>query len=133
MRILMVTPRYLPDMGGIETHVHEVSKRLGDSGHRVDILTTDRAGTLPNQEVVSDGVQVQRVRAWPKESDYYVAPIIYQQIMRTQCDVVHIQGYHTFVAPLGMLAAIRKPAPFVLTFHSGGHSSPLRNALRTPQ
>lgn len=133
MHILMVTPRYLPEMGGIETHVHEVSKRLGNSGHRVTILTTDREGTLPEHEGVSDGVRVQRVRAWPKKTDYYFAPIVYQQVMRTRCDVVHVQGYHTFVAPLGMLAAIRKQVPFVLTFHSGGHSSPLRNALRTPQ
>jgi glycosyltransferase involved in cell wall biosynthesis len=32
-----------------------------------------------------------------------------------------------------MLAAIRRGIPFVLTFHSGGHSSSLRNAIRGAQ
>src|SRR4051812_34147443 len=73
MRILMVTPRYLPDMGGIETHVHEVSKRLSADGVDVRILTTDRSGTRPPREIIA-GVGVRRVPAWPKERDYYIAP-----------------------------------------------------------
>jgi glycosyltransferase involved in cell wall biosynthesis len=43
---------------------------------------------------------------------------------------VHVQGWHTFVAPTAMAAAIRHKLPFVLTFHSGGHSSSSRNAIR---
>lgn len=34
------------------------------------------------------------------------------------------------VAPIAMIAAIRRGTPFVLTFHSGGHSSPMRNKIR---
>ncbi len=48
-------------------------------------------------------------------------------------DVAHIQGYHTLVPPLGMLAAVRKKVPFVITFHSGGHSSGIRKLLRPVQ
>ena len=32
LRILMVTPRYFPDMGGVETHVSEVTRRLALAG-----------------------------------------------------------------------------------------------------
>ena len=32
MRLLMVTPRYFPLMGGVETHVHEVARRLARRG-----------------------------------------------------------------------------------------------------
>jgi glycosyltransferase involved in cell wall biosynthesis len=132
LRILMITPRYLPDLGGIETHVHEVSKRLSAGGHSVWVLTTDRTHRLPAAEV-SAGVRIRRVRAWPKCRDYYFAPTIYREVMESDCDIIHIQGYHTFVAPLAMLAAVRKRVPFVITFHSGGHSSPWRNLLRRPQ
>jgi glycosyltransferase involved in cell wall biosynthesis len=130
--ILMVTPRFFPDMGGIETHVYEVSRRLVDRGHRVTILTTDRSGQHPSQEVVK-GAQIIRVPAWPKERDYYMAPDIYQRILNSKTDLLHVQGYHTFVPPIAMAAALRRRLPFVLTFHSGGHSSPLRKALRWPQ
>lgn len=132
MRILIVTPRYLPEMGGIETHIHEVSKRLSARGLDVGILTTDRSGHLPAEEMVS-GVSVRRVPAWPKDRDYYFAPGVQREIMRSSCDLVHVQGYHTLVAPLAMISALRKQVPFVLTFHSGGHSSRLRTLLRLPQ
>jgi glycosyltransferase involved in cell wall biosynthesis len=129
LRILMVVPKYFPEMGGIETHVYEVSRRLVDRGHSVVVLTTDRTQRLPTEEIAA-GVLIKRVKAWPTNSDYYFAPAIYREILNCDCDVIHIQGCHTFVAPIGMMAAWRKGVPHVITFHSGGHSSRLRNALR---
>jgi glycosyltransferase involved in cell wall biosynthesis len=131
-KILMVTPRYSPDTGGIETHVHEVSKRLVSAGNDVTVLTTDRNGGLPRLEQAS-GITVRRVRAWPRTKDFYLAPGIYSAVMNADCDIVHIQGYHTFVPPVAMLAAIRRGIPFLITFHSGGHSSRLRTLLRRTQ
>ncbi len=132
MRILMVCARYFPFMGGIETHVHEVGTRLVDLGHAVTVLTTDPTGKCQPEENVR-GMRVLRVKAWPARYDLYFAPGIYNQSIKVDWDIVHIQGYHTLVAPLGMAAAIRKGIPFVITFHSGGHSSRLRRAIRRPQ
>jgi glycosyltransferase involved in cell wall biosynthesis len=132
MRIMMVAARYRPFIGGIETHIHEVGTRMADLGHRVTVLTTDLSGDMPTRENIG-GIRVVRVKAWPKHSDYYFAPRIYKEISQADCDIIHFQGYNTFVAPIGMLAAIRHHIPFVLTFHSGGHSSPLRNAIRGAQ
>ncbi|ACL61616.1 glycosyltransferase family 4 protein [Methylobacterium nodulans] len=132
MRILMVSARYYPFMGGIETHIHEVGPRLAALGHSVDALTTDPSGTLPHEELVK-GMRVRRVRAWPKHRDYHFAPGVMTEILRGSWDIIHFQGWHTFVAPLGLLAAVKRDLPFVLTFHSGGHSSRLRNAVRSLQ
>lgn len=132
MRILMVAARCYPFTGGIETHIHEVGPRLVARGHVVDVLTTDPSGELPVEEYMR-GMRVQRVRAWPRKWDLYVSPGIYGAIRRGRWDLVHFQGYNTFVAPIGLVAAIRGDLPFVLTFHSGGHSSRLRNAMRRTQ
>jgi glycosyltransferase involved in cell wall biosynthesis len=128
----MVAARYYPFLGGIETHIHEVGKRMVALGHRVVVLTTDPSGVLPQYEINS-GISIKRVKAWPKNRDYYFAPRIYKEITQAECDIIHFQGYHNFVPPIGMLAAIRTGIPFVLTFHSGGHSSRLRNAIRSTQ
>jgi len=132
MRILMVSARYFPFMGGIETHLHEVGTRLAASGHSVTILTTDPRGEWPADEMVS-GMRVIRVRAWPERLDLYFAPDVYHRLARGEWDIVHVQGYHTFVAPMAMLAAIRNDVGFVVTFHSGGHSSWLRRNIRFTQ
>ena len=132
LRILMVTPRYYPETGGIETHVHEVSKRLVGVGNNVTILTTDRSNSLPKVEKM-EGITVRRVRAWPRTRDYYFAPEIYNSVINADCDIVHVQGYHTFVPVMAMLAAAGRGIPFMITFHSGGHSSKLRTLLRGVQ
>lgn len=134
MNILMVSARYLPFMGGIETHMDEVGQRMAGLGHNVSILTTDPSGAFPIHEV-RGGISVNRVKAWPKNRDYYFAPSIYEEIQRRRrdYDVVHFQGYNTFVPIIGMMAAIRSNIPFVLTFHSGGHPSRLRNSIRRTQ
>ncbi len=128
-RVLMITPRFPPDTGGVEQHVVEVSRRLSERGCAVTVLTTDRTGTRPSREI-RDGFEVRRVRAWPRSADLYVAPGLSSVVAEGTWDVVHVQSYHTFVAPLGMYAAARARVPFVLTFHGGGHSSPVRNRIR---
>jgi glycosyltransferase involved in cell wall biosynthesis len=132
MRILMVAARCYPLIGGIETHIQEVGARLVAHGHSVGVLTTDPSGELQVEEEMR-GMRVRRVPAWPRELDLYVAPGIYTAIRRGAWDLIHFQGYNTFVAPIGLLAAVRGDLPFILTFHSGGHSSRLRNAVRGTQ
>jgi glycosyltransferase involved in cell wall biosynthesis len=134
MRILMVAARCHPFMGGIETHIQEVGPRLAARGYTVDVLTTDPSGEWPAEEDIR-GMHVRRVSAWPKKLDLYVAPGIFNAIRRGSWDLIHFQGYSTFVVPIGLLALItlRRDLPFVLTFHSGGHSSRLRNAVRGTQ
>jgi glycosyltransferase involved in cell wall biosynthesis len=132
LRVLLVTARYLPLAGGVELHTYEVARRLAAGGHDVTVLTTDLTGRLPAEER-HDGVQVRRTPAWPARGDYYLAPGVYRTMLGGRWDVAHCQGYHTLVAPLAMLAAHRAGLPYVVTFHSGGHSSRLRTALRPAQ
>ncbi|MFL5656163.1 MAG: glycosyltransferase family 4 protein [Ktedonobacteraceae bacterium] len=132
LRVLLVATRYFPYMGGLETHVYEVGRRLAQAGVEVTVLTTDVSGRLPAVEE-SEGVQIFRVRAWPTNKDYHFAPGIYRFITRGQWDLVHCQGYHNLVPPLAMLAAWRANIPYVLSFHSGGDVSRLRKALRRLQ
>lgn len=131
-RLLLVTARYFPFMGGIETHTYEVARRLARCGVRVTILTANPGGRLPSQETL-EGVDIRRSPSWPDREDYYFAPGVYQVVREGGWDIVHCQGVHTFVPPLTMLAARRSQIPFVVTFHTGGHSSRVRNAFRGTQ
>lgn len=134
LRVLMVCARYLPDVGGIETHVHEVARRLATvDGFEVTVLTTDRTRKRAREEVL-EGVNVLRVPAWPRRRDYYFAPQISSVVgQRDRWHVIHCQGIHTPVPLLAMRAARRAKIPYVVTFHTGGHSLKYRNTLRSVQ
>ena len=131
-RVLMVAVRYFPFMGGVETHVYEVARRLAQKGFEVTVVTTNPEGNLPVEEK-REGVQIVRVAAWPRQRDFCVSPQLYRLIASRKWDIVHCQGYHTLFTPLAMLAAWRSGLPYVVSFHSGGHSSRLRNAVRSLQ
>jgi glycosyltransferase involved in cell wall biosynthesis len=134
VRVLMVAARYLPDVGGIETHVHEVARRLSATGvFDITVLATDRTRSLPPLED-RDSVSVIRVPAWPRGKDYYMAPRIAGVVgQHNRWDLVHCQGIHTLVPVLAMLAARRSGIPYLVTFHTGGHTLRHRNALRSAQ
>lgn len=132
LRVLQVTPRLAPSLGGVETHVREVSRRLREAGVETEILTVDESGDLSPVDVL-DGVPVRRARAYPAGRDYLFSPSLYRRVRRERWDVVHVQSYHTLVAPLAMAAAARAGVPYVVTFHGGGSSSATRNQIRGPQ
>ncbi len=132
MHVLMVTPYFFPHMGGVETHVYEVGRRFVQHGVALTILTTDTTGTLPESEGL-EGMHIRRVRAYPARRDLLYAPEMARVIAESRWDLIHCQGCHTLVPPLAMRAARRAGIPYILTFHSGGHSSRLRNALRSTQ
>ncbi len=50
MKIAQVCPRYYPDIGGVETHVQEISERLVKRGFEVDVVCTDTTGGLRKRE-----------------------------------------------------------------------------------
>jgi glycosyltransferase involved in cell wall biosynthesis len=133
LRVLVVTARFFPDLGGTETHVFEVTRRMAERGDLdLTVLTTDRSGSLPVREDL-DGFDVLRCRSYPRHRDYYIAPRLYGLVRNGNYDLIHCQGIHTAVPIIAMIAAIRGRSPYVVTFHTGGHSSDLRRRIRNTQ
>jgi glycosyltransferase involved in cell wall biosynthesis/GT2 family glycosyltransferase len=131
-RILMVTPRSPLAQGGVERHVMEVSRRVAAAGAQVEVLCSEPGGAAVSEQT-RDGVRIRTVRAWPADRDWCLAPRLWREMSREPWDLIHIQSYHTLVAPLAMLRALTLDVPYVLTFHGGGHSIELRNRARRLQ
>ncbi|HEX4215160.1 MAG TPA: glycosyltransferase family 4 protein [Candidatus Dormibacteraeota bacterium] len=132
LRVAMVTPRFHPLTGGVETHVHEVAARLVRRGVAVTVITTDLSGQLAAEERVR-GLEVRRLAAAPRLGDLHWAPEVADAVAAGGWDLVHVQGIHTLLPALAMRAARGTGIPYLVTFHSGGHSSRLRNAIRPLQ
>ena len=129
----MLATRCQPEIGGIESHVAEVAGRLVAHGYQLEILTTDRSGHLPRVERTDEGYVIRRFRAYPPSRDWYLSPGLFLAALRAKCDLVHVQGVHTLVPPMAMLAALLRRRPYLLTFHTGGNSSAFREKARSTQ
>lgn len=131
-RLIMVSPRYHPFTGGLETHVHEVATRLAARGWTVTVVTADEGGELPPAERRED-VEIRRAPAWRHLGDVQCSPRLPALLAAAGGDVVHVQGIHTLVPVLALRALRRGPLPYLVSFHTGGHSSAIRNAIRPLQ
>lgn len=130
MRIAQVCPRYSPDIGGVETHVAEISRRLVARGHDVTVITTDPSGKLPRSETL-DGVKVLRFPAFAPGDAYYLSPSLYSYLRKGHgFDIIHAHGYHAVPA---LFASYAKEGKLVFTPHYHGHGHTwLRSILLKP-
>jgi len=131
-RVLMVTPRSPLAQGGVERHVLEVSTRMAAAGVDVEVICTDPDADRATEQT-HEGVRIRTLRAWPRGRDWHLAPGIWRAMGEGKWDLVHVQSYHTLVAPLAMLRALVLRVPYVVTFHGGGHSLEHRNRARGVQ
>ena len=130
MKIAQICPRYSPDIGGVETHVKEISERLVKAGHDVEVITTDPTGKLRTREIIN-GVRVIRFRSFAPGNAYYFAPQIYTYLKKHDYDIIHAHSYHAFPAFFASLS--RHSGKFVFTphYHRHGHTA-FRDLLHKP-
>jgi len=119
IRVALVTPRFPPDVGGLEGYVGWVAEVLqASSSLDVTVITTsrDRRTRLENYR----GVPVHRLGTWATLSNTPVNPLWITQVRRllTRLDI-DVVNAHAPVPGLADIAAFTSPVPVVLTYHSG--------------
>ncbi len=130
LKIAQICPRYSPDIGGVETHVKEISERLVKVGHDVEVITTDSTGKLNKRDMIN-GVKVIRFRSFAPGNAFYFAPHIYFYLKKHNYDIIHAHSYHAL--PAFFASLVRGGGKFVFTphYHRHGHTV-LRNLLHKP-
>lgn len=130
MKIAQICPRYSPDIGGVETHVKEISERLVKAGHNVEVITTDPTEKLNKKDTIN-GVKVIRFRSFAPGSAYYFSPQIYFYFRKHNFDVIHAHSYHALPALFAALGKNKKRFVFTPHYHRSGHTA-FRNLLHKP-
>ncbi|SNQ62997.1 glycosyltransferase family 4 protein [Candidatus Methanoperedens nitratireducens] len=130
MKIAQVCPRYYPDIGGVETHVQEISERLVKRGFKVEVVCTDPSGILCRHEIIN-GVTVTRFRSFAPGEAYYIAPQMYFYLKGQSYDLVHAHSYHALPALFAALAKNGRRMVFTPHYHRSGHTL-IRDVLHKP-
>lgn len=122
MKIIQVCPRYYPDIGGVETHVQEISERLVKHGFNVEVVCTDPTGHLSKKEVINR-VSITRFRSYAPRDAYYFAPQIFLYLKNKYVDIIHVHSYHALPAIFAALAKGERNLVFTPHYHRGGHTT----------
>jgi glycosyltransferase involved in cell wall biosynthesis len=132
MKIAQVCPRYHPYIGGIETHVKEISERLVERGFETEVLSCDPSGKLSRNEIVN-GIRVRRFRSWAPNEAYYFSEELRKYLMKNSesFDIVHAHSYHALPAFYAAQAKVRNKLVFTPHYHGKGHTF-FRSLLHTP-
>lgn len=148
MRILLVSARYLPHRGGLETVVFHLAREYQRLGHAVRIVTNRYPRTLPAREVI-DGVPVTRLHFLlpsasylrHRRADLWLAGVWFRfasvralrRIIRDFHPDIINNHYLNEVAEFTAraLAGVVHPTPWVISLHGGDvdgepHGSPAR-------
>ena len=126
MKVLEVTQRFPPAVGGVEQHVHHVASRLARAGVEVEVLTTDLLRDTPFTRIRSplprDSFPVTRVRAWRMVDAPHglgiVAPSMVPALLASGADVIHAHSYGQFPTFAGSLASALDHSILIVTPHS---------------
>ena len=133
LRVAIVTEFYYPHLGGICEHVHYFAREARRLGHRVDIVTSNIEGAVPEPGVIRLG------RSQPIYFNGAQARLtlgiglgreMKQIFRRGQYDIVHV---HSPLNPtLPLLAIDNAECPVVGTFHTYFDKSHLFAMARRP-
>lgn len=128
MRVLQVTERYSPAIGGVETHVFNLTRELHELGIQLTVLTTNVLTTKPlrrfdlskRSATAREGViRVLRDRAYEvlplRQGLGLVSLGMLKHIHGV--DLVHAHGYGHFPTYLAPFCKLRK-IPAIITTHS---------------
>jgi glycosyltransferase involved in cell wall biosynthesis len=137
--ILLVTPSYYPNIGGVEYVVKSTAERLAAAGHKTTVVTGDPRAEKPREEEIND-VYVIRWPTWAPSGAYHIPKKRNQlrnllQKLLSDADAVHIHSAHA-VLTVWAAAAARRINPdvrivFTPHYHGTGHSA-LRRLLWIP-
>ena len=125
-RILIFAAYFLPSVGGYETNICELSKRLIQRGYQIDVITCNAENVPKSRKFLTydklDGIFVYRLPSWNILGGNYPIPKpslttfrILFRLLRNDYDLVNTQGRIFLTSFLGLIFAKLKRIHLVHT------------------
>jgi len=130
VRILFVSPGYLPKIGGVEYAVKSIAERLVKKGHEVIVIAGEPHSQKPSEEFIN-GVKILKWPTWSPNGAYHVPKQMSKFKERLlglarDADIIHVHSFHTIFTVLAGLEVkeMKSDKKLVVTghYHGGGHT-----------
>jgi 1,2-diacylglycerol 3-alpha-glucosyltransferase len=123
--ITFVSPRYSPYIGGVETHVGELTARAPSRFRRVSVVTTDPSGSLPTTEKLGNSSTIFRVRSFAPGENYHfpISASLVKILRECRSRILHLHSIHDVPGPLAAILESKSGSSIVFTPHFHGKFS----------
>ncbi|MEM4889462.1 MAG: glycosyltransferase family 4 protein, partial [Thermosphaera sp.] len=124
MKLLFVSPKYYPHIGGVEYVVKSIAERLAGRGHEVAVLCGEENIDNYKEEWIN-GVHVIRWPVLAPEAAYYIPRMRGKlkkllQDLAKGCDAVHFHSVHSVLTMYSLSVLRGYSVRKVLTPHYHG-------------
>ncbi|XP_055958195.1 phosphatidylinositol N-acetylglucosaminyltransferase subunit A [Patella vulgata] len=122
--ICMISDFFFPNMGGVESHIYQLSQCLLDLGHKVIVVTHMYGKKRRGIRYLSNGLKVYYLPFPPFYNQcilptmYVTFPLLRNIYIREEITIVHGHSSFSTLAHEGMLHARTMGIPTVFTDHS---------------
>lgn len=116
MKVLQVSPYFYPHVGGVESHVLDLSKELASRGHEVSVLTTNM-GKMPERETML-GFEIIRVKPRSILLKTPIVPRVKRSVSRTDADIIHSHSPPPLSSYYAVKGCRHSKIPHVITYHA---------------
>ncbi len=116
MRIAQVTPYFHPHLGGVESHVRDLSNKLTELGHEVEVITSRLEPGLPEKEKI-DNFTVRRLPNLALIAKTPIIPSLGKYLMEEDFDVIHAHSPPPLACYWAAKSAHKRNVPFIYTYH----------------
>lgn len=128
---VQVVRQYIPNRGGLEDVVAQLSRQLLSRGFRVRVVTLDRLFSAPEKNLPAremiDGVEVVRI-PFSGSTRYPIAPKVFRHL--ADADIVHVHAIDFFYDALAWGWLLHRK-PLVATTHGGFFHTAKFSGLKT--
>jgi len=116
MKILQITPYFLPHTGGVEQYVFNLSKYLVKQGHQVEVITSNIPIGLKNEK--SNGITITRLKSYGEPLRNPITPNILGLLKNLNgYDIINIHNIYAFSSIFASIKTNQITIPIVLTHH----------------
>lgn len=107
MHVLQVTPKYFPNLGGVEALVQKMSETLVKNNVNVTVYSVDLDRNLEREQDV-DGVLVKRFSPLLGDPFFLPEPRFIASLQHEEADIIHVHNIHTLPTFLAALVKNKK-------------------------
>ncbi len=149
IKLIHITPRFLPAIGGCEYYVYNMSKHLLSRGYNIGVVTSksldfnhpiridfkppfiarSRKPLPPDQEII-DGIKVYRLDTYLTMPGIIVVSGLKDLLNRLDADIYNLHEYLSNIVVSSQKILLGKGKPIVLTVHDITYASSISPIYR---